>query len=328
MADPAGLELAASALRRLVVGCRSGSCSFALHMWTFLADLFAKKDYLQMTGGPLEFESFRERIETVLQTRANPSLLLARFCLAYAQGLRQASELSLRLDGFRLEGLRERADTAVHVLRFASSGGGAALRAARQLRQEVDCLQRAHLSLPSTNMSASFAEVPNPERVFADAREVLRWSLYPRLDACEAAVLEGRMDDSWCEMVFEVLDLTLAHVRLSGHDSAGASLCARLDMLLSVAGRPSGTLIRFRMAYALAAQQAATRAAHVLRLRLSLLEGQLGATVRSLYLAGDEGATSLSAALDLLAAVCPLREMVDATALRLDRLEEQLERVR
>ncbi|KAI0349332.1 hypothetical protein OH77DRAFT_1440491 [Trametes cingulata] len=288
-----------------------------------------------MTGGPAEFEPFRERIETVLQTRANQLLLLARFRLAYAQGLRQASEVSLRLDGFRLEALRERADTAVHVLRFAGSGGGAALQAAWQLRREVDCLQRAH--------RAATAELDRLEEQGVSAvvktarRGRLRFPQSPfpprtcRPPSPKSQILRESsrtLAKSFAGVCTH--DLTPAKPRYSGDawTIPGASLCARLDVLLSVAGRPSGTLIRFRMAYALAAQQAATRAAHVLRLRLSLLEGQLGATVRSLYLAGDEGATSLSAALDLLAAVCPLREMADATALRLDRLEEQLERVR
>ncbi|KAI0363032.1 hypothetical protein BV20DRAFT_1058402 [Pilatotrama ljubarskyi] len=186
---------------------------------------------------------------------------------------------------------------------------------------------------------ASFpTAAPTPEDVFAHAHGSLRVDLHARLCSCEVAVFEGRTGDPWCEEVLEVLDLMVARVRLSGHDSKGAHLCTRIDILLSIGGRPSRTLfasvwpsrtlVRFRLAYAMAAQQTATRAAHILRLRLSILEVQVGAAARSFVLAGDGDARSLSAALDLLAVLTPLRQAADESAMGLDRLEERLERIR
>ncbi|KAI0368711.1 hypothetical protein BV20DRAFT_1053891 [Pilatotrama ljubarskyi] len=176
---------------------------------------------------------------------------------------------------------------------------------------------------------ASFpTAAPTPEDVFAHAHDSLRVDLHARLRSCEVAVFEGRTGDPWCEEVLEVLNLMVARVRLSGHDSEGARLCTRIDILLSIGGRPSRTLVRFRLTYTMAAQQTATRAAHILRLHLSILEAQVGAAVRSFVLAGGGNARSLSAALDLLAVLTPLRQAADESAMGLDRLEERLERIR
>ncbi|KAI0368710.1 hypothetical protein BV20DRAFT_1053890 [Pilatotrama ljubarskyi] len=159
MADSTELELAATALRReglrvlhrqlthqLAYLERSPPPTLTDSDWDAVADWLSSvtKDYLSLTGDLAGFDPLRERIEALLRARNSQPRLLAHFRLAYALGLRQASESVFRLDGLRLEQMRERADTAVRVLQSTRFAPSATLQAAWSVLRELDRLQQVH----------------------------------------------------------------------------------------------------------------------------------------------------------------------------------------